>query len=169
MEVYRIEKGVDDWLFKAYDYVRTDAFCCGQGIPIEFEFAHDDPQEELQAVVLIEDHKPVAGCRIAYPKEGTGKIERVCVVREKQKAGYGSILINEAEKWIAESGVKHIVISSQDRAAEFYHKVGYVTNPDVKPDAYDNPKKRRSHTEETKKKENRKSLGFTCVLVEKYL
>ena len=89
VEIYRIEKGAEAWKYKAYDYVRTDAFCVGQGIPIELEFSHDEKEEELQAVLLVEDHKPVAGCRIAFPNEKTGKIERVCVVREKQKGGYG--------------------------------------------------------------------------------
>ena len=29
-EIYRVEKGSEEWKYKAYDYVRTDAFCCGQ-------------------------------------------------------------------------------------------------------------------------------------------
>ena len=45
---------------------------------------------------MTEDHKPVAGCRIAFPAEKTGKIERVCVVREKQKSGYGRVLVEAA-------------------------------------------------------------------------
>ena len=28
-EIYRVEKGSEEWKYKAYDYVRTDAFCCG--------------------------------------------------------------------------------------------------------------------------------------------
>ena len=74
VEIYRIEKGAETWKYKAYDYVRTDAFCVGQSIPIELEFSHDEKEEDLQAVILIEDHKPVAGCRIAFPDEKTGKI-----------------------------------------------------------------------------------------------
>ena len=34
-EIYRVEKGSEEWKYKAYDYVRTDAFCLGQNIPIE--------------------------------------------------------------------------------------------------------------------------------------
>ncbi|MBQ7839452.1 MAG: GNAT family N-acetyltransferase [Lachnospiraceae bacterium] len=166
MEIYHVTKESPEWLFKAYDYVRTDAFCFGQNIPIETEFSHDAPREDLQAVVLVEDHKPVAGCRIAFPAKGVGKIERVCVIREKQKSGYGSILIEDAEKWILESGVKHIVISSQDRAAGFYNKLGYVTNYEVSPSVYERPREKKPDEE---KKEKRINLGFSCVLVEKYL
>ena len=69
--------------------------------------------------------------------------------------------------------MKHIVINSQDRAAGFYNKLGYVTNPDVSPAVYEvhkgEPKK--EETEQKQKEENRPkiNLGFTCVLVEKYV
>ena len=169
MEIYRVKKGSPEWLYKAYDYVRTDAFCFGQNIPIEIEFSHDDPSEELFAIVLVEEHKPMGGCRITYPKEGIGKIERVCVVREKQKSGYGSILIKEAEKWLTESGIKHIVINSQDRAAGFYNKLGYVTNLEVSPSIYEKPKINLPTADEEQNEVHRKNLGFTCVLVEKYI
>ena len=95
-EIYRVEKGSEEWKYKAYDYVRTDAFCCGQNIPIELEFGQDESKDDLQAILVTEDHKPVAGCRIAFPAEKTGKIERVCVVREKQKSGYGRVLVEAA-------------------------------------------------------------------------
>ena len=161
-EIYRVEKGSEEWKYKAYDYVRTDAFCCGQNIPIELEFGQDESKDDLQAILLTEDHKPVAGCRIAFPAEKTGKIERVCVVREKQKSGYGRVLIEAAEKWLKEYGVDHIVITSQDRAAGFYEKLGYKLNPDADLSVYDHhaPKK----DEEPKKP--KKNIGFTCVLVE---
>lgn len=164
-EIYRVEKGSEEWKYKAYDYVRTDAFCLGQNIPIELEFGQDESKDDLQAILLTEDHKPVAGCRIAFPAEKTGKIECVCVVREKQKSGYGRVLIEAAEKWLKEYGVDHIVITSQDRAAGFYEKLGYKLNPDVDLSVYDHhaPKK----DEEPKKP--KKNLGFTCVLVEKYV
>lgn len=168
MEIYHITAESPEWLLKAYDYVRTDAFCFGQGIPIEMEFSHDTPREDVRAVVMVEDHKPVAGCRIAYPMDGVGKIERVCVIRERQKSGYGRILIEDAEKWILESGVKHIVINSQDRAAGFYNKLGYVTNYDVSPSVYEKPREKKEEIPDKEKKEKKINLGFSCVLVEKY-
>lgn len=119
-----------------------------------------------------ENHKPVAGLpNRFFLTEKTGKIERVCVVREKQKGGYGRILIQEAENWLKEYGINHIVISSQDRAAGFYEKLGYQLNPDADLSIYE----RHHKTEKTEKTENSVktkkpvNLGFTCVLVEKYL
>lgn len=167
MQIYRINKETDEWLKKAYGYVRTDAFCFGQNIPVELEFAGEEAQDDLEGVVILEDHKPVAGCRISYPADGIGKIERVCVVREKQKGGYGSILIREAEKWLIENGVRDIVINSQDRAAGFYHKLGYITNPTVAPHAYDKKRKRKKAADEASLPKI--NLGFSTVLVEKYV
>jgi N-acetylglutamate synthase-like GNAT family acetyltransferase len=172
MEIYHVTKGSPIWQFKAYEYVRIDAFCIGQGIPIEMEFSHDAPEEELQAVILIEDNKPIAGCRITYPTGDVGKIERVCVIREKQKGGYGTILIEDAEKWIQEKGIKHIVINSQDRAAGFYNKLGYVDNHDVSPFAYEVHRPTKEDIEKwenERKNKPRKNLGFTTYIVEKYL
>ncbi|MBP3204751.1 MAG: GNAT family N-acetyltransferase [Lachnospiraceae bacterium] len=170
MEVYRVTKDSPDWLFKAYDYVRTDAFCFGQGIPIEGEFSHDGPVDEnYRAVVLVEDHKPVAGCRIAYPEKHIGKIERVCVTRACQKSGVGRLLIGEAEKWIADSGVRHIVINSQDRAQVFYEKLGYVLNPEVDPRVYEAHFSGDREVAKHGYVPQKNQMGFACVLVEKEL
>ena len=166
MEVYRVTGTSPKWQLHAYNYIRTDAFCVGQGIPVETEFRGDASDDDFQGILVVEDHKPVAGLRIAYPKPDVAKIERVCTVREKQKGGYGRVMIEAAERWIAEQGITHIVISSQDRAQGFYEKCGYVYNPDVSAHAYDAPRK-----EEGPRPERPAGFhpNFTCVLVEKYL
>ncbi|MBP5282495.1 MAG: GNAT family N-acetyltransferase, partial [Lachnospiraceae bacterium] len=167
MEVYRVTGESPVWQLHAYNYIRTDAFCFGQNIPVELEFRGDKGTEDFQGILVVDDHKPVSGLRIAYPKAGVAKIERVCTIREKQKAGYGRIMIEEAEKWIAEKGISHIVISSQDRAQGFYEKCGYVLNPDVSAHAYDAP--RPDHKAEKPVRPAGFNPGFTCVLVEKFL
>lgn len=168
MEVVRIAGAkTPAWAYKAYDYVRTDAFVFGQNIPIEAEFGHDEPERELEALVLVDGHKPVAGCRITYPRDNIAKIGRVCVIRERQKSGIGHILMEEAEKWILEKGFSHIVINSQDRAQGFYEKCGYRLVPGVNPEIYETH--REPEREIAEKETHRKNLGFSCVLVEKYL
>lgn len=152
-EYYRIENGAEDWKYKAYDYVRTDAFCVGQNIPVEFEFTEDGAKENIKAILIVEDHKPVAGCRLALLGEKTGRIERVCVVREKQKSGYGRRLIEQAEAWLKELGADRAVINSQDRALDFYRKLGYELDP----------------KEDLTKPKKKNPLGFSCILVEKSL
>jgi len=161
MEIYRIDDNSPKWMITAYNYVRTDAFCFGQNIPIEKEFSGDDPNEEIRAVLIIDEHKPIAGLRITYPEDGVAKIGRVCVIRERQKSGIGSIMMDDAEKWIASNGVYHIVISSQDRALGFYTKLGYTQNDNIDPHIYEN--------HQPAEHERPINLGFSCVMVEKYL
>lgn len=165
MEIYRVTKDSEEWLFKSYDYVRTDAFCFGQNIPVEGEFSHDEPREKANFIVIIDDHKPLAGCNITYPKPGVARIGRVCVIRSRQKSGVGHVLIEEAEKWIREKGISHVVITSQDRAAGFYKKCGYVDS-DADPSEYDATKHKLTEEE---KAERLKKLGFLVVVVEKFL
>ena len=166
MEIYRVTKDSPEWQFHAYNYIRTDAFCFGQGIPVETEFNGDGDRENFEGILIVEDHKPVSGLRISYPRADIGKIERVCTVREQQKGGYGRIMIAEAEKWIAEKGISHIVISSQDRAQGFYEKCGYRLNPNVSPSEYDTHK--RPQNERPQRPAGFKP-DFVCVLVEKFL
>ena len=168
LEIYRVTKDSPDWQKKAYDYVRTDAFVFGQGIPVETEFSHDSLEKNFQVLLLLEDHKPVAGARIQFPLPGVGKIGRVCVVREKQKSGYGRILLGEAEKWILEEGIRHIVINSQDRAAGFYLKLGYVENPAEDPEKYEAHEGAFVPRTEAEKAEHKKRMGFSNILVEKF-
>lgn len=161
------------WQKKGYDYVRCDSFVFGQNIPLELEFSGDKKEDEENLILIVDDGKPVAGCRLQFPvRQGKafGKIGRVCVVREKQKSGLGSILLKEAEKWISEKGLNHIVINSQDRAEAFYLKNGYKENLSVAPEYYEgdeNPDFVPKTEEE--KAEQKKRLGFTNVLVEKTL
>ena len=165
MDIYRVTKDSPAWQVTAYNYIRTDAFCFGQHIPVEGEFSHDGPAEDFNGILIVEDHVPVAGLRIAYPRPDVAKIERVCTIREKQKSGYGRVMIAEAEKWIAEQGYRHIVISSQDRAQGFYEKCGYVLNPEIPAHEYDPPRPQR----EKPKLPGGFKPDFICVLVEKYL
>jgi predicted GNAT family N-acyltransferase len=168
MDVYRVTAESPPWMLKAYDYVRIDAFCFGQSIPIELEFSHDESPQEIQAVLVAENHKPIAGCRIYYPEPGVGKIGRVCVIRERQRSGVGRVLMKEAENWIASEGVRHIVISSQDRAADFYFKIGYVLNEKDDPWKYDHIPANDPPARDVPPPAI-PDLGFSCVLVEKYL
>lgn len=167
MEIYRVTAESPEWQRIAYNAIRVDAFCFGQHIPVEMEFSHDESPEKFRGILIVDDHVPVAGLRIAFPRKDVAKIERVCTIREKQKSGYGRIMIDAAEKWIAEDGFSHIVISSQDRARGFYEKCGYVYNPDVSAHAYDPPRPERPA--EKPKVPAGFTPGFTCVLVEKKL
>ena len=168
MDAYRITKDSPDWQHKAYEYARTDAFVFGQGIPLEIEYGHDEPiGDDYKAVILMDEGKPVAGCRISFPADDIGKIGRVCVARQYQKKGIGSILIEEAEKWIQERKVTRIVINSQDRAQGFYEKVGYELVPGVDPHPFEGRLTTAYEDIPRDYVPKKNPLGFACVLLEK--
>ncbi len=170
MEIYRVTKVSPAWLHKAYDYVRTDAFIFGQDIPINFEYSFPETIDgEYKAVVLIDEGKPIAGCKITFPKEDIGKIGRVCVARQFQKQGYGRILIGEAEKWIIENKVSRIVINSQDRAMKFYEKLGYILVAGVDPGLFEQKMNVDLDSISRDYVPQKNELGFSCVLVEKII
>lgn len=172
-QAYRVTKDSPNWMHKAYNYVRTDAFVFGQDIPINIEYStEDDPDEE--ALILVEDGKPIAGCRISVPIKDYGRIARVCVIRAKQRSGVGHILIAEAEKWLQEEyGVKHIFIVSQDRAEGFYERCGYKLIEGADPDDYehpnDTPEEKAARKKRAEEETHHIDLGFSCVVVDKYL
>ena len=159
-EIYRVEREAKSGNTKHMITSEPMRSAADRNIPIELEFGQDESKDDLQAILLTEDHKPVAGCRIAFPAEKTGKIERVCVVREKQKSGYGRVLIEAAEKWLKEYDVDHIVITSQDRAAGFYEKLGYKLNPDADLSVYDHHALKK---DEEPKNDEEKSWLYLCT------
>ena len=79
-EIYRVEKGSEEWKYKAYDYVRTDAFCCGQNIPIELEFGQDESKDDLQVILLTED-----GSRLPHRiSGGKDRKNRACLCCQRK-------------------------------------------------------------------------------------
>ena len=79
-EIYRVEKGSEEWKYKAYDYVRTDAFCCGQNIPIELEFGQDESKDDLQAILVTED-----GSRLPHRiSGGKDRKNRACLCCQRK-------------------------------------------------------------------------------------
>lgn len=177
IEVYRVTGDSPRWQKIAYDYVRLDSFVVGQGIPVELEFCDDGSENDIRAVLLLKDHKPVSGCRITYhgdPGTGYAKIERIATVRENQRSGFGARMIAEAEKWIRENGYHHVLITSQDRSVGFYNAIGYETRSDEVYAKYfpeDAARKKKRAAEIAKERAEGKAgpMSFTCVLVEKYI
>lgn len=115
----------EHWQLAGVHYVRTETMVKEFRIPLHKEFDEGDSEESLYVLVL-DDIYPVAACRIhVSDNEETAKIERVSVLSEYRKKGVGRLLIEEAENWIRESGVKKICITSRDEAVGFYDALGY--------------------------------------------
>ena len=115
----------EHWQLAGVHYVRTETMVKGFRIPLHKEFDEGD-SEQASYVLVLDDIYPVAACRIHFPdEEEAAKIERVSVLEEYRNKGVGRLLIEEAENWIRESGIKKICITSRDEAVGFYEALGY--------------------------------------------
>lgn len=120
MEVIR---ATEEWQKAGVYYVRYETMCRGFQVPMQMEFEGDRPGDEY--VLVMEGNEPVSTCRIHVLENGVGQVERVVSRPEFQKKHYGKAGIEEAERWLAEKGVKEIQINSREAALGFYEKLGY--------------------------------------------
>ena len=108
-------------------YVRMAAMMRKYQIPLDAEIdAHDG--ENCHYILALDDIYPVATCRWFEVREGVAEIGRVVVLPEYRGKHLGQTVVAEAEKWMRESGVKKIEISSRVNVSGFYEKMGYRLN-----------------------------------------
>ena len=84
----------------------------------------------LRYIVLLDDEYPVATCRFYELDSDSVVLGRVVVLPDYRGRKLGRKTIEEAEKWIAESGYSKIIIDSRLEAVEFYEKLGYKHEDD---------------------------------------
>ena len=129
MKVIRV---TEEWQRAGVHYVRTEGMVKDFSLTLEGEFEADTP-ESLYVLALAEN-LPVSTCRlkIVDANDGSdgsgelvGKIERVATIPDYRSKGIGSLVIDEAEKWLKEMGAKKVLINSRKAAVRFYEKLGY--------------------------------------------
>jgi len=121
MEAIRVK---ENWQRAGVYFVRTQAMVRGFQIPLNQEFDEED-KNDTPYILILDGIYPVATCRLHITQAGEAKIERVCVLEEYRKKGVGKIMIQAAEAWLKELGVKHVTITSRDKAVGFYEALGY--------------------------------------------
>lgn len=126
MELVRAGKN-NLWAQAGAYYVRIQAMVNGFGIPLGVEIDKNDTSE-TEYVIAVDGVLPVGTCRLHITDDRTAKIERVCVLEEYRKKGIGRLVIEEAEKWLKEKGVRKVIITSRDEAVGFYEKLGYTVD-----------------------------------------
>ena len=126
MKVIRV---TEEWQRAGVHYVRTEGMVKDFSLTLEGEFEADTP-ESLYVLALAEN-LPVSTCRLKIVDasdgsgEKVGKIERVATIPDYRSQGIGSLVIDEAEKWLKEMGAKKVLINSRKAAVRFYEKLGY--------------------------------------------
>ena len=101
--------------------IRKKVFVDEQGFTSEF----DDKDEIAVHLVTFDEATPVATCRIF--KDGDAFIiGRIAVIKEYRGKKLGSVLLEEAERYVKEHGGKRMVLHAQTRVTEFYKKAGFT-------------------------------------------
>ena len=115
-------------------YVRIATMMRKYQIPLDAEIdSHDG--ENCHYILALDGIYPVATCRwfeVGSAADGVAEIGRVVVLPEYRGKHLGQAVVAEAEKWMRESGVKKIEISSRVNVAGFYEKMGYRFNENGK-------------------------------------
>ena len=104
--------------------LRATVFIAEQDVPEHEE--RDGRDQEAHHLLARLEGRPV-GCARILIKGDTGKIGRVCVLREARGAGIGAALIEACLAFLrGQEGVSRAVLGSQTHALGFYEKLGFV-------------------------------------------
>lgn len=102
--------------------IRKEVFMNEQGFLQEF----DEIDNIAWHIVLYDEDKPVAVCRVFYnEKEKFYVVGRVAVNKEYRGQGIGNKMLIEAENFVKSKKGKKIKLSAQSRVEKFYLKQGY--------------------------------------------
>ncbi len=108
-------------------YIRTEVFVREQGFQDEFDLI----DESCIHIIGYEDDAPIAVCRCFYEHDPkVWHIGRVAVMKEYRGRGIGTLIMQEAENAILQSGGIAAELSSQCRAKHFYETLGYAETGD---------------------------------------
>ena len=117
---------------KSCHALRRVVFIEEQEVPEDLEVdGLDDAALHLLATL---DGRPVGTARMLL-KGATGKIGRVCVLRDLRGQGVGAALIRAAVEELRRLGLAQAKLGSQVHAIPFYEKLGFTAEGPVYDDA----------------------------------
>ena len=120
----------DSDLEKAF-YIRKEVFVEEQGVPLADEFDEFDKlYGQCDHVLVYYDEQAVGTGRVRVV-DGSGKLERICILKPYRKYGLGKRIIQTLEEIAKDKGIAKVKLHGQTHAEEFYKKLGYMTSSDV--------------------------------------
>ena len=138
MKDYTVIRATETWQRAGAYSVRVQGMNRQHHISLQEEFDEHDGNKS-KYIVLLDDTYPVATCRFFEFENKSVLLGRVVVLPEYRGQHLGSMVIKEAEKWIAELGYSEIRIDSRVEAVGFYEKLGYklIDNEVIKSWSFD--------------------------------
>lgn len=113
-------------------FVRTTVFIDEQNVPPEEEI--DQFEDEATHFVMYRNGIPVGAGRFRVI-DGSGKVERICVLKESRKKGSGKAIMNAIESFATNQGIHKLKLNAQTHAIPFYSLLGYEVVSDEFMDA----------------------------------
>lgn len=102
--------------------IRKIVFVEEQQVPIEEEI--DNLEAEATHFLLFDQAEPIGAGRFRQV-EDYGKVERICILKEKRKGGAGRAIMEGIEEYAQGEGIKKLKLNAQTHAISFYEKLGY--------------------------------------------
>lgn len=138
MDDFEVLRAEEEWQRAGAYSVRIQGMNRQHGISLRDEFDEHDA-DGTRYIVVLDDGYPIATCRFYDVAPETVSLGRVVVLPEYRGRKLGTLVMQEAEKWIEELGYTRIVIDSRVVAVEFYEKLGFFVIDDavVKSGAFD--------------------------------
>ncbi|WP_088066581.1 GNAT family N-acetyltransferase [Gottfriedia luciferensis] len=121
MTIHTIVAATDSEIQDALN-VRVEVFVEEQQISKELEF--DGLDNECIHFVSYDGEKPIAAGRLRLI-ESTGKVQRICVLKEYRGKKIGNEIMFLIHKTAKEKNLAQLVLSAQESAIPFYEKLGY--------------------------------------------
>ena len=125
LSMIKVLRAEEAWQRAGAYSVRVQGMNRQYHISLQDEFDEHDG-DSSKYIVLLDDGYPVATCRFYELEEHSVLLGRVVVLPEYRGQHLGSMVIEEAEKWINELGYREIRIDSRVEAIGFYEKLGYI-------------------------------------------
>nr|WP_315898559.1 GNAT family N-acetyltransferase [Vannielia litorea] len=110
--------------FAACMAVRIAVFVKEQGVPAKLE--NDALDAGARHLLATRDGRPVGTARVMHEGK-TGKIGRVCVLKELRGTGLGLALMQAAlDKLRGMGGIERVQLGAQTSALPFYTRLGFA-------------------------------------------
>jgi ElaA protein len=104
--------------------LRRIVFIEEQGVT-EADEMDDQDAAAIHLLAWVDD-KPVGSARLLTAGD-TGKIGRVCVLKQQRGTGLGAAIIGTAvEEFRHMPAIKHVKLGAQTHAISFYEKMGFT-------------------------------------------
>lgn len=108
-------------------HIRKEVFVEEQGVPLEDEFDEFDTLDGRCEHVLIYHDEEAVGTGRLQVVDGSGKLERICILKPYRQYGLGKMIIQTLEEIAAEKSIARVKLHGQTHAENFYKKLGYET------------------------------------------